>query len=65
MVLQCGDGAWLQELAIGDQRQPTRSDRALEVCYTYNPLYKSTFTLLNFFSTEWKTLIVLELVQLL
>jgi len=34
VVLQCGAGAWLKGLASGDQRRPTKSGSALEVCYT-------------------------------
>ena len=33
VVLQCGAGAWLKGLASGDQRRPTGSGSALEVCY--------------------------------
>ena len=45
VVLQCGAGAWLKELASGDQRWPTGSGSALEDwCGIRNALYRSTIS---------------------
>jgi len=47
VVMQYGASIWLKGLASGDQCRPMGSGSTLELFYTFDALYKSTFTLLT------------------